>query len=105
MDLETYEQPAIPRALVAPIRGYLKEGLEVKLTFYDNEPIDIDLPTSVDLLVSEAGVSIRGDTATGVNKKITLETGVKVEVPNFINEGDIIRIDTRTGKYLTRVTE
>jgi elongation factor P len=105
MNLENFEQPAIPQTLVSEVQGYLKEGLVVKLTFYGSEPIDIELPTSVELKVKEAGVSIRGDTATGVNKQVTLETGFKVDVPNFINEGDIIRVDTRTGNYVTRVTE
>jgi elongation factor P len=105
MDMSTYEQPAIPRGLLDDVIGYLKENLEVKLTFYDTEPLDIELPTSVDLQVVEAGVSIRGDTATGVSKKVKLETGLEVDVPAFVKEGDTIRVDTRTGVYVTRVTE
>ncbi|MEM5774965.1 MAG: elongation factor P, partial [Anaerolineaceae bacterium] len=77
----------------------------VKLTFYGNEPLDIELPTSVDLLVTEAAVAVRGDTATGVSKRVTVETGYLVDVPNFVKEGDLIRIDTRTGAYVTRVTD
>ncbi|MEN6298596.1 MAG: elongation factor P [Anaerolineaceae bacterium] len=103
MDLDTYEQPAIPAELLGDNVGYLKEGLEAKLTFYQGEPLDIELPTSVDLLVSHADVAVRGDTATGVTKKVTTETGLQVQVPNFINEGDTIRVDTRTGTYITRV--
>jgi len=103
MDLDTYEQPAIPAELLGYNVGYLKEGLEAKLTFYQGEPLDIELPTSVDLLVSHADVAVRGDTATGVTKKVTTETGLQVQVPNFINEGDTIRVDTRTGTYITRV--
>lgn len=103
MDLDTYEQPAIPAELLGDNVGYLKEGLEAKLTFYQGEPLDIELPTSVDLLVSQADVAVRGDTATGVTKKVTTETGLQVQVPNFINEGDTIRVDTRTGTYITRV--
>lgn len=105
MDLETYEQPALPKDLVEEVAGYLKENLEVKLTFYGDEPLDIELPTSVDLLVTEAGVAIRGDTATGVSKKVTVETGILVDVPSFVKEGDTIRVDTRTGAYVTRVTD
>ncbi|MCJ7623540.1 MAG: elongation factor P [Anaerolineaceae bacterium] len=105
MNLETYEQPAIPQSLISEVQGFLKEGSVVKLTFYGNEPIDIDLPTSVELEVIEAGVSIRGDTATGVTKQVTVETGIQVDVPNFINEGDVIRVDTRTGNYVTRVND
>ena len=103
MDLETYEQPAIPEAVLGESVPYLKEGLQVKLTFYENEPLDIDLPTSVELQVAQADIAVRGDTATGVTKKITTETGLQVSVPNFIEEGDIIRVDTRNGAYITRV--
>lgn len=103
MDLETYEQPAISAEILGDSAGYLKEGLEVKLTFYQGEPLDIELPTSVELLVTQAEVAVRGDTATGVTKKVTTETGLLVSVPNFVNEGDVIRVDTRNGAYVTRV--
>ena len=103
MDLETYEQPALSSEILGDTIDYLKEGLEVKLTFYQGEPLDIELPTSVDLQVIRAGVAVRGDTATGVTKKVTIETGLEVQVPNFVEEGDTIRVDTRTGAYITRV--
>lgn len=103
MDNETFEQPAIRRESLADSADFLKEGMEVKLTFYKDEPIDVELPTSVDLKVVEAEMAIRGDTATGVTKKVKTETGVTVQCPNFVNVGDIIRIDTRTGEYVTRV--
>jgi elongation factor P len=105
MDLENFDQHALPKALVSEVVDYLKENLEVKLTFFSDEPLDIELPTSVDLLVTQASVAVRGDTATGVNKRVTVETGYQVDVPNFVKEGDIIRIDTRTGSYVTRVTD
>ncbi len=103
MDVETFEQPGIPESVVADMSGFLKEGMEVKLTFYNNEPIDIDLPTSVDLKVTRAEMAVKGDTATGVTKKVTVETGAEVQVPYFVTEGDTIRVDTRTGSYVTRV--
>ena len=103
MDLDTYEQPAISSKIIGDAAGYLKEGLEVKLTFYQNEALDIDLPITVDLAVVKAEVSVRGDTATGVTKKVTIETGLEVQVPNFVEEGNTIRGDTRTGSYITRV--
>jgi elongation factor P len=103
MDLETYDQPAIPAEMIGDSAGFLKEGMEAKLTFYQGKPLDIELPLSVDLVVTHADVAVRGDTATGVTKKITTETGLQVQVPNFINEGDTIRVDTRTGAYVTRV--
>lgn len=102
MDGETFEQPAVSKELVGDYAGYLKEGLEVKLTFYQNEALDIELPTTVDLKVIQADVAVRGDTATGVTKRVTVETGQNVDVPIFVKEGDVIRVDTRTGAYVTR---
>lgn len=103
MDLETYDQPAIDAKLIGEMAPFLKENMEVKLTFFEGEAIDIELPTSVDLLVTEADVAVRGDTATGVTKRVLTETGLAVQVPNFVNVGDTIRVDTRNGSYVTRV--
>jgi elongation factor P len=103
MDLDTYEQPAISSDILGETTNYLKEGMEAKLTFYQGEPLDIEVPTSVDLKVVQADIAVRGDTATGVTKKVTTETGLQVQVPNFVSEGDTIRVDTRTGAYVTRV--
>jgi elongation factor P len=103
MDNETFEQPSIAEDVLGETVGYLKGGLEAKLTFYEGEPLDIELPTAVDLEVKQAETAIRGDTATGVNKLVTTETGLQVQVPAFVNQGDTIRVDTRTGEYLTRV--
>lgn len=103
MDLETFEQPAIPKSIIDDQAGFLKEETEVKVTFFNNEPIDIELPNTVDLKVVEAEIAVRGDTATGVTKRVTVETGYQVNVPQFVNTGEIIRIDTRTGEYVTRV--
>lgn len=102
MDQDTYEQPAIPAETIGDATNYLIENLIIKLTFYHNEPLDIELPITVDMKVVEAEVAVRGDTATGVNKKVTTETGLKVQVPNFIEAGDVIRVDTRSGTYITR---
>lgn len=103
MDLETYEQPAVRRESIAEATPYLIEGLEVKLTFYGREPLDIELPTAVDLEVTQSEIAIRGDRATGVTKKVVTETGLEVQVPAFVEVGDKIRIDTRSGEYVTRV--
>ena len=103
MDNETFEQPAIKGDLLGEDALYLKAGMEVKLTFYKGQPLDIELPTSVDLEVTEAEVAVRGDTATGVSKKVTTETGLQVQCPQFVKVGDVIRVDTRTGDYVTRV--
>jgi elongation factor P len=103
MDLDTYEQPAVRGETLGDAVPFLKEGMEVKLTFYGTEPLDIDLPTTVDLEVTEALPSVRGDTATGVTKKVTTETGLEVDCPSFVEVGDVIRVDTRSGSYVTRV--
>ena len=103
MDTETYEQPALNASVLGEAVNYLTEGLEVKLTFYEGEALDIELPTAVDLKVAEAEMAVKGDTATGANKSVTTETGLKVQVPLFIEAGNTIRVDTRNGAYVTRV--
>jgi len=103
MDLDSYEQYAISSEVLGEMASYLTENLEVKLTFYEGEPLDVELPTSVDMKIIRAEISVRGDTATGVTKRVTTETGLTVQVPNFVNEGDTIRVDTRNGTYITRV--
>jgi elongation factor P len=103
MDSETYEQPALTAETLGDNVNYLKEGQPAKLTFFGDEAIEIELPTAVDLEVVESEAGVRGDTATGANKLATTETGLKVQVPLFVNVGDVIRVDTRTGQYLTRV--
>ncbi len=103
MDLETYDQPALRREVFGDDIYYLKENMELKLRFYEGEVIDYELPTTVDQKVVEAEMAIAGDTATGATKQVVTETGLKVTVPLFVNEGDVIRIDTRDGRYLTRV--
>lgn len=102
MDVETFEQVAVPNDLVGDYAGFLKENMEVKLTFYQEQPMDIELPLTVDLKVVYAEAAVRGDTATGVTKKVKTETGAEVSVPMFVTEGDVIRVDTRTGAYITR---
>jgi elongation factor P len=103
MDNDTFEQPAIKADVLGDNAGFLKEGMECKLTFYNGAPLDVELPLNVDLKVKRADVAVRGDTATGVTKKVQLETGIEIQVPNFVKEGDTIRVDTRTGEYVTRV--
>jgi len=103
MDTETYEQTVLSAAVLDDQVLYLKEGMELVLSTYENEPLDVELPTTVDLEVVEAEMAIAGDTATGTLKKATLETGLEVQVPLFVEQGDAIRVDTRTGEYVTRV--
>ena len=103
MDLETYEQPAISKELLKDIALYLLPGMEAKLTFYGNEPLDLEIPLAVEHEVAGVEKAVRGDTATGVSARAVTETGLQVQVPAFVNVGDKIRIDTRTGTYVTRV--
>jgi elongation factor P len=103
MDLETYEQPAVSKAILGDSAMYLKEGMECKLTFFEGQALDIELPTTVDMEVVEAEMSVRGDTATGVTKKVRTETGLQVQVPAFVEVGNTIRVNTSTGGYVTRV--
>jgi elongation factor P len=103
MDNETFEQPAIKADILGEKAPYLKESMEVKLTFYKGSPLDVEIPSSVDLKVVEAETAIRGDTATGVTKKVITETGLEVQCPQFVKVGDVIRVNTETGAYVTRV--
>lgn len=103
MDNRTYEQYPVSKDIVDEQANFLKANMDVKLMFYETEALDIELPTSVDLLITKAEPSVRGDTATGVTKKVVTETGLEVQVPSFVNDGDTIKVDTRTGEYLTRV--
>jgi elongation factor P len=103
MDNVTFEQPAVKAEALGEKALYLKEGMEVKLTFYNDAPLDVEFPSSIELKVIEAETAIRGDTATGVTKKVKTETGLEVQCPQFVKVGDVIRINTETGEYVTRV--
>jgi elongation factor P len=103
MDTDTYEQPSLSAETLGEAVNYLTDGLTLELSTYEGEPIDIELPITVELEVVEAPPGFAGDTATGATKEVTLETGLKVQVPLFVEKGDHIRVDTRTGEYLTRV--
>ena len=103
MDTETYEQTALAASALGDQVHYLKEGMELVLSSYEGEPIDVELPTTVEMEVVGAEMAIAGDTATGAMKKVRLETGLEVQVPLFIEQGDVIRVDTRTGEYVTRM--
>ncbi|MDQ3855436.1 MAG: elongation factor P [Chloroflexota bacterium] len=103
MDTETFEQPVLSRALLGDAASYLTEGLTIDLLQYGDEPIDVEIPTSVEMRVEQTDPGVRGDTAAGGSKPARLETGVTVQVPLFVNEGDLIKVDTRTGHYIERV--
>jgi elongation factor P len=102
MDVETYEQFPLPDAVLEDAKPFLVENMEIELSSYEREPLDVELPITVDLRVVVAPPGFAGDTATGATKEVTLETGLRIAVPLFIEEGDVLRIDTRDGRYLTR---
>ena len=103
MDTETFEQIALDAKVLEDAVNFLKDGASVIVQDYSGEALGVELPSAVDLKVVQADIAVRGDTATGANKAVTVETGYRVHVPLFVNEGDTIRIDTRSGEYLTRV--
>jgi elongation factor P len=103
MDSETYDQFSVPAALLGDDAKFLVENTEVFVSNHENEILGVDLPVTVDLRVTQTDPGFAGDTATGAKKAATLETGLVVQVPLFVSEGDLLRVDTRTGEYVTRV--
>jgi elongation factor P len=104
MDTETYEQIEISDETVGEGARFLKENEMCDILFYDDTKIlGVEVPVFVTLEVTEASTALRGDTATSVNKNVTLETGAIISVPAFVNQGDLIKVDTRTGAYIERV--
>lgn len=103
MNTSTYEQIYMDETLIGDAKNYLTNNLVVNILFFETRPIDINVPIFVDLKVIKADPGIKGDTATGATKPVTLETGYEINVPLFIEEGEILRLDTRTGQYTSRV--
>jgi len=103
MDTETYDQIAVGGAMIGDDRLYLKENTDVLVSSHEGEVLGVDVPVAVDLRVTSTERGFAGDTATGAKKPATLETGLVVQVPLFVSEGDTIRVDTRNGEYVTRV--
>jgi len=104
MDVETYDLLNVNRSQLGDDALYLKDGVQVDLLMYGDEPVGVELPTNVDLLVTQTEPGFKGDTATGGNKPAILETGLKILVPLFVDVGETIKVDTRTGTYLERVS-
>lgn len=102
MDNETYEQLELPESSIIEQLKYIKENMEVNILTYEGEVIGVDLPNSVELKVTETEPGVKGDTAQGATKAATLETGLVVQVPLFINEGEVLIINTSEGKYVSR---
>jgi elongation factor P len=103
MEQKTFEQTFLGGAVLGDARNFLKENINCSIMFFNGKAIGVSLPNSVELKVIKCDPGVRGDTVSGATKPATLETGYTVNVPLFINEGDILKIDTRDGKYLTRV--
>jgi elongation factor P len=102
MDPETYETITLHEDLLAGAKDYLVENLKVDVLSVEGRPVQVELPSSVEMRVAESAEGVKGDSANNVQKPATLETGKVVNVPLFIKEGEIIKIDTRTGNYLGR---
>jgi elongation factor P len=104
MDTNTYEQISVGPAVLGEMVNYLKENLEVEAVYLENELIGIDLPLIIEMTISEAEPGIKGDSVSNMMKNAKLETGADIRVPLFIKEGDKIKVDTRTGEYVERVS-
>ena len=104
MHKETYEQIAVGSDIVGDKSDWMKENEDVALLFHDNKVISVELPIFVHLTITKSDPGVQGDRSSGAVKPATLETGVTVQVPLFLNEGDVIKVDTRTGEYIERVS-
>lgn len=102
MDMETYESIALGEDLIGPAKDYLKENLEVEVLYYEHHPVTVELPISIALKITESAPGIKGDTSGKAMKPATLETGLTINVPLFIEEGETVLVDSRTGEYLGR---
>lgn len=102
MDSETLEQFFVSKEVMGDAVNYMPHNCKVRMTFYEGRPVAVELPASVTLEVKETAPGVKGDTVTNVFKPATLETGLVIKVPLFINTGDMIKVDTRTGEFLSR---
>jgi elongation factor P len=103
MDVHSYDQISVDQSVVADASKYMKDGMEVEILFHGKEPIGVELPIFVELQITKTDPGLKGDTASGGSKPATLKTGTVVQVPLFIEEGEVVKVDTRTGTYIERV--
>lgn len=102
MNNETYEQFELPQEVVGEQSGYLKEGAEIDVYYFEGNPINIQLPIKMDFEVTEAPPGIKGNTADGGSKQVTLETGLQISTPLFVEKGDVVKVNTEKGEYVER---
>ena len=105
MDTSSYEQISMSEKQLGDSVNYLKENMEIKVLYFKGQPINIDIPMFVELKIARTDPGVRGDTASGGSKPATLETGAVVKVPFYLNEGDVIKVDTRSGIFIERVKQ
>ena len=105
MDLKSYEQTYVPAATVGDAAAYMLEGQDVIVAFHDDDVLFVELPAAVVLTVSHTAPGLQGDRSSAGTKPATLETGAEIQVPLFLNEGDRVKVDTRSGAYISRVSD
>jgi elongation factor P len=105
MDTNTYDQIFIDEKNLGDAKNYIKEGLTIEVLFYKGNPIGVEIQNFVDLKIVKTEPGVRGDTATNVTKPALLESGYTIQVPLFVEEGEVVKIDTRTGQYIERVSK
>jgi elongation factor P len=105
MDTSSYEQISMSEKQLGDSVNYLKENMEIKVLYFKGQPINIDIPMFVELKIARTDPGVRGDTASGGSKPATLETGAVVKVPFYLNEGDVVKVDTRSGIFIERVKQ
>jgi elongation factor P len=103
MNTESFEQIGIPAEQIASEKGYLKENTKVVILMQGESPVSVEIPTFVELTITATDPGVRGDTASGGSKPATLETGLVIQVPLFVETGDVVKVDTRTGEYVERM--
>jgi elongation factor P len=105
MDNQSYDQIPLPDDVIGDAAKFLQENMEVEVLFWRGKPVNIELPAFVEAVVTKSDPGLKGDTSSGATKLATIETGAVLQVPLFINEGDVVRVDTRTGEYTERVSK
>ena len=104
MDAETFDQMAVAAELFGEAADFVTDGMTIRIAMYEGTPVDIELPTSVELEVTFAEPGVKGDRVSAATKPVTLSTGRVIQAPLFVEQGDVVKVDTRTGEYMTRVS-